>query len=255
MSKTYYKTVKRDLKSWHGNVQYVVGERSSLVPTNRKPELCTDTVLHASSSPLDALKYASTLDCGLLEVSGDEVAHGDGKSGFYSLSVIREVPDCEKDALYGFSYNEAIHPFNPCSTSVKLAKKDIETLKQWDSVWDSVGASVRDSVWDSVGASVWDSVWASVGDSVWDSVGASVGDSVWASVGDSVWDSVGAYIGFLFPAIEKWKHVNHEKGKYPFQSGADLWKRGLIPVKSGRKWGLYHPIAGKPAELVWEGKF
>ena len=215
MSKTYYKTVKRDLKSWHGNVQYVVGERSSLVPTNRKPELCTDTVLHASSSPLDALKYASTLDCGLLEVSGDEVAHGDGKSGFYSLSVIREVPDCEKDALYGFSYNEAIHPFNPCSTSVKLAKKDIETLKQWDSV------------------------------------GASVGASVW----DSVWDSVGAYIGFLFPAIEKWKHVNHEKGKYPFQSGADLWKRGLIPVKSGRKWGLYHPIAGKPAELVWEGKF
>jgi hypothetical protein len=70
------------------------------------------------------------------------------------------------------------------------------------SVWDSVGDSVRASVWDSVQASVWDSVqasvWASVQASVWDSVGASVGDSVWASVWDSVqasvWDSVGASV-------------------------------------------------------------
>ena len=46
-----------------------------------------------------------------------------------------------------------------------------------DSVWDSVGASVRDSVRDSVGASVWASVWDSVGASVWDSVG--YGTAVW----------------------------------------------------------------------------
>jgi hypothetical protein len=49
----------------------------------------------------------------------------------------------------------------------------IKNKKLWDSVWDSVrasvGASVRASVWDSVG----DSVWASVGDSVRDSVGDS----------------------------------------------------------------------------------
>ena len=79
-------------------------------------------------------------------------------------------------------------------------KASVEVGKDvWDSVRDSVSASVwasvSDSVRDSVGASVRDSVWASVRDSVWDSVGASVRDSVWASVRDSVWDSVGDSVG------------------------------------------------------------
>jgi hypothetical protein len=104
----------------------------------------------------------------------------------------------------------------------KPTKKDIELLKQWASVRDSVRASVRASVWASVRdsvrasvrASVWASVGASVGDSVrasvWASVGASVGDSVGdsvrASVGDSVGDSVGAYTGSFF-ALDEWRRV------------------------------------------------
>ena len=50
--------------------------------------------------------------------------------------------------------------FNPLTDikAKKVTKKDIELLKEWDSVGDSVG----DSVWASVG----DSVRASVGDSV-----------------------------------------------------------------------------------------
>ena len=43
-----------------------------------------------------------------------------------------------------------IHPFKDRHI-IKVTKKDIQLLKQWDSVWDSV----RDSVGDSVGDSVW----------------------------------------------------------------------------------------------------
>ena len=129
MSKIYYKTVRRNLKSWHGNLQYEVGKEISL-PVVKEPQLCTNTVLHASETPLDALQYASALDCALLEVSGDEVIHGEDKSsGFYSLSVIREIPDSEKDSMYGFSYNEAIHPIDPCEITSELMERDKENLK------------------------------------------------------------------------------------------------------------------------------
>ena len=88
---------------------------------------------------------------------------------------------------------------------------------------------------DSVGASVWASVWASVGASVWASVGA--------SVGASVRDSVVAYVGSLFPGAFP--------VPYPYQSGIDLWKMGLIPVRVGNEWRLYHPVKGKKAKLVY----
>ena len=81
-----------------------------------------------------------------------------------------------------------IHPFK--IKPPEITQDHIDLLKQWDSIWASVRASVRDSVRASVWASVRDSVWASVRDSVWDSVRDSVWDSVRDSVRDSVWASV-----------------------------------------------------------------
>ena len=251
MAKTYYKTVRRDLKSWYGNVQYEVGREVS-VPAVRKPKLCTDTVLHASEKPLDALKYAGKLDCTLLEVSGDEVVQGYDKSGFFSLSVVREIPDSEKDALYGFSYNEAIHPVNPCKIKCKLTKKDRENLKQWAFVSDPIGASIKALAWNSVRTSISASATASVGLSVWGSIRGSIRGSIENSIEDSIENSIWIYIGSLFPAIDKWAYIDHKKGDYPFQPGVDLWKRGFIPAHVNGRWILYHPVVGKPAKLVWE---
>ena len=269
----YYKTTKKGGKSFHGNVQYRVGKTVRLKPVDR-PELCTDSVLHASRKAIDALGYAGELDCDLFEVGGKPVVEDETKSGFFALKVLREIPDSEKDAIYGFKFNEALHPMDP-STIIcgKITDADIALLNQWASVWDSV----RDSVWGSVRASVVDSVWDSVWDFVWASVRASVMDSVWASVMDSVWasvwasvrasvvDSVGAsvrasvnasfwaYIGSLFPNITKWKYVK-ESGDYPFQPAIDLWKRGLVPVKVDGEWRLYHPVRNKPAKLMYDAK-
>ena len=123
-----------------------------------------------------------------------------------------------------------IHPFhmNPPS---EITEEHIRLLKEWDSVLDSVGASV----------------WASVGDSVEASVGASVLDSVEASV----WDSVRAYNGtfFVLPR-ESWKYTENIKTEeYPFQCLATLWERGLVPSFDGKKWRLH---GGKDAEILYE---
>ena len=72
-----------------------------------------------------------------------------------------------------------------------------------------------------------------MGDSVWDSVGASVRDSVWASVG--------AYSGTFFKLPRNsWKYTENIKTKgYPFQASVDLWEMGLVPSFDGRIWRLH----------------
>ena len=139
-----------------------------------------------------------------------------------------------------------IHPFhmNPPS---EITEEHIRLLKEWESVLDSVGASVWASVGDSVEASVGASVLDSVEASVWASVGASVLDSVEASV----WDSVRAYNGtfFVLPR-ESWKYTENIKTEeYPFQCLATLWERGLVPSFDGKKWRLH---GGKDAEILYE---
>jgi hypothetical protein len=139
---------------------------------------------------------------------------------------------------------EIINPFN-LAPPKKITEEQVDLVKKWA----SVGDSVRDSVWASVG----DSVGASVGDSVWDSVWASVGDSVGASVGALVWASVRAYSGSLFILPRKdWKYTSKIKATgYPFQPSVDLWKMGLVPSFDGKLWRLH---GGKDAKVLWEGK-
>jgi hypothetical protein len=190
-----------------------------------------------------------------VKVGGEKVEIDQFKRRYERLKLIRQVPfeEIKKLALaeeekVGYKLTEALFPVNPLQIKRKgaVTKKEIELLKKWASVRDSVWASVWDSVWDSAGDSVWDSV----GDSVWDSVGDSVWDSVGASVGDSVLASVGGYISSLFSNIKKWKHINHPEGENPFQPCIDLWHRGLVPSFDGKKWRLH---AGEKAEIVWEG--
>ena len=141
----------------------------------------------------------------------------------------------------------------------KVTKKDINNLKKWSSVGDSVRYSVRysvwssvrysvwNSVWSSVWGSVWDSVWGSVWDSVWDSVGASVGDSVWYSVRDSVGDSVGNSVGDSVGAyISSFFDIKYE---YDFKSLIELWERGFVPSFDGKIWRLHQ---GKDAKTVYK---
>jgi len=167
-----------------------------------------------------------------------------------------------KEQIYsGINLEEAREPINPLLLNPQeVTEQDIELLKKWQSVRESVGQSVRESVWESVGQSVWQSVRESVGQSVWqsvrESVGQSVRESVWesvrGSVGQSVWqsvrESVGAYIGSLFSSITEWKYAPKTDG-YPYQPCVDLWKRGFVASFDGTTWRLH---SGKDAKIVYE---
>lgn len=87
----------------------------------------------------------------------------------------------------------------------KITDTDIQLLKEWNSVLDSVWNSVRNSVLDSVRDFVQDSVWNPVLSSVW----------------NSVLSSVYAYYGSFFDIYD---------GEYKFDSANKLWRKGLVPV-------------------------
>ena len=183
------------------------------------------------------LCFEITPDAGYLYPEKDWTFKIDGEEpGWFTdghrLDALRAHRQWKKEVYSLINLKEARSPINPLTRIYKPTEKDIDLLKEWASVWASVG----DSVWDSV----WASVWASVGDSVGDSVGA----SVWASVGDSVWASVGAsvgaYVGSLF---------NIWNGDYKFQAAADLWTRGFVPSFNGTTWRLH---SGKKAKIVYE---
>jgi len=234
--------------------------------------ICSSGVLHASSNPNDCFVGAK-MPCSAYRVRGIPACGNAEKWGFTELAILEEITDLDK--LFGWRYSEVINPIHPFKLPKRIpTDEDMALLKQWatvrasvgasvgatvgdsvgatvrDSVGDSVWATVRASVGDSVGDSVWATVWASVWDTVRASVGATVRDSVWATVRATVWDTVWAYIGSLFPGVTKWKYINHKKCAYPFQSGVDLWKRGLVPSFDGKIWQLR---SGEEAEVVWEG--
>ena len=112
-----------------------------------------------------AVKFEITPDKGYLYpdkswsfvVDEDEIP--DWFSGSHKLYALRAHEQWKKEVYALINLKEARNPINPLAKKHKPTKQDIEILKQWASVRDSVW----DSVWDSVGDSVWDSVWAYAG--------------------------------------------------------------------------------------------
>ncbi len=274
------------LFSPYQSMEYVLGKRYTCTDFDTNPKEDCSRGFYATD--IDGLPYAfrvgkTIVEC---EVGGKQVEYNQFKRRYEHIEALRIVPTEEIKALalgeeskVGYKLCEVLYPVNPLLLPAKkeILTPQIELLKQWDSVWASVRASVRDSVWDSVRASVWDSVWdsvwasvrdsvwdsvsasvwASVWDSVWDSVWASVRDSVWdsvwasvrASVWDSVWASVRAYVSSLFPGISNWKYIDHAPGVNPFQPCIDLWHMGLVPSCDGKIWRLH---TGEKAEIAYE---
>jgi len=121
----------------------------------------------------------------------------------------------------------------------RVTDEQIDWLKSWAPVWNSVRNSVGNSVRNSVGNSVWDSVWNSVEDVVWASVWEVVWASVWASVWDAVRVSVWAYFSSFFA-------IQYEPD---FSPAVNLWEVGLVPSFDGTTWRLH---SGKSADIVYE---
>jgi hypothetical protein len=166
------------------------------------------------------------------EVKGNSKIFSAAKQRYEYIKLGNPLSDNEVKALcreieheLGYKLSEVLYPVNPLLLpKATVNDDDLELLKQWDSVQNSVGCRV------------------------WDSVKNSVRNSVRNSVQNSVWNSVWAYIGSLFPNIGKWEYKNHEHSQYPFQSAVNLWYRGLVPSFDGKIWRLH---SGEKAEIVW----
>jgi hypothetical protein len=256
--KVMYKVLKRNngrLLSPFQNYEYEPGK--GYVCPNFDEDKTEDCSHGYYATEIDGLIYSFRNLPGYevweVEVGGKRVEIDQFKRRYERIRLIRQVPYAEikklaqaEEERVGYRLTEALFPVNPLKIerTGPVTKDEIELLKQW--------ASVRDSVWDSGRDSVWDSVRASVGALVGASVWASVRDSVMASVWDSVWDSAWAYVSSLFPNVTKWEHIDHPEGVNPFQHGVDLWHRGLVPSYDGEVWRLH---AGEKAEVVWQGSF
>jgi len=223
-SQLFYKAA--DPQGWdfrtHKTINYreSVGKIVKCPDQKSTPELCSASVIHASKKPNDVF-IGANIPCSLYRVQGIPLVSDAKKSGFKDLKVLEEFPQEKLDEIFGWKYLESCNPINPLKLRTPtIGDAQIALLQNWDSVWDSVGASVRDSV----GASVWDSVWASVGASVW------------------------AYIGSLFPKIKTWNYAPKTKG-YPYQPYVDLWRQGIVPSFDGTTWRLH---TGEKATIVFE---
>jgi hypothetical protein len=177
------------------------------------------------ATPIDGLHYAYRPGrrVFIAEVRGESRVFDCMKQRYEEMMLTDELTTdqikqmaLDAERRVGYRLSEVLFPISPLLLrKITATEADIILLKQW--------ASVRDSAWDSA----WGSVWDSVRDSVW------------------------AYLGSLFPAISNWVYVNHTPGVYPFQAGADLWRRGLVPSYFEGVWRLH---SGAQAEIVWEDK-
>jgi hypothetical protein len=270
-----YKVLNADMTSPFQNFQYEIGKTYTCHNFDEGPKQCS-TGFYATDLEGIIYSFRPHRRVFLAEMGGRNRKFDQFKHRFETQTLIEEVShnklkkllakECHK---VGYNILEACFPIHPLHIKRKseVSIQEMQWLKEWDSVrdsvWESVWDSMRNSVWESVRNSVWESVrnsvWESMWESVWESVRDSVRDSVWESVWKSVWDSVRnsvwesvrAYTSSLFPNIKTWKYIPHEPGINPFQSGINLWKSGLVPSYQDNIWNLH---SGKNANIIYSIK-
>jgi len=242
-----YKVLNDDLTSPFQGFQYEIGKEYVCEDFDDSDKECSKGFYATNIEGL-IYSYRKGRKVFEVEMGGREKRFDQFKHRFEKQTILRVMPEAELKKLLseesqrvGYNLLEICFPINPFKIKhvVELTQADIDNLKKWASVRDSIWDSISNSVSGSISNSVSGSVGCSIRDSIRDSVWSSVGDSVWNSVGDSVWNSVWVYISSLFPNIKKWKYVEHEEGVNPFQCCIDLWKRGLVPSFDDTTWRLH----------------
>ena len=230
--KKLIKVLDSDMQSPFRNMPYELNKKYACEDFDDDRNISCSNGFYATD--WDGLCYSYRQGKRIFEcvVSGKSVEYDQFKRRYENIELIKEISiDEAKEALKkisndGIDYYHASFPIIPLYGNAKnVTEREIQLLHQWSSIRASVWASILDSILDSIRDSIRDSVWASVK------------------------DSVGGYISSLFPKIEKWKYINHEKGENTFQSCIDLWNSGFVPSFDGKTWRLH---SGENATIVYE---
>jgi len=260
-----YKVLNKNFESPFQNFPYEIGKEYCCKNFDEnKKEDCS---IGFYATDLEGLSYSYNInnDIYLCEVWGKSVIYNQFKQRFEHIKLLKKVTptfikkEIVKEDLknkLGYDLEKALFPTNPLLIKRgKVTKEEIKLLKQWINVKDSVVfGGVRRSISESVGESDWgsveSSVFESIRDSVWQGIRHGIRHGIQYGVWESVEDILYAYLSSIFFGVKKWKGVEYKEGKNPFQSGIDLWNRGLVPSFDGKTWRLLHN--GINAKIVYE---
>ena len=153
------KVLNKDLKSPYQDFQFEIGKKYHCEDFDESNKDCSSGFY---ATGIDGLPYAYNIHRKVFEceVGGKSKEFNIYKRRYENMKLIREVSKDElielakpRDLILGYKLSEVINPINPLLTKQrreKVTDKEIELLKQWGTVWDSVRGSVWDSVCESV---------------------------------------------------------------------------------------------------------
>jgi len=256
-----FKVLRENLKSPFQNFQYEIGKDYTCKDFDESDKKCSSGFY---ATDLEGIIYSFKKGMKVFEVemSGREIKFDQFKHRWEKQRIIREITEEELKKLLknecenvGYNILEACFPVNPLTGEAKeVTDKEIELLKEWISIFNSIRDSIHDSIHDSIYDSIRDpdifdsifnSIFNSIHDSIHDSIlfsiyiRDSIHDSIFNSIRDSIRDSIYTYISSLFLNIRTWKYIDHDEGINPFQPGIDLWKSGFVPSFDGANWRLH----------------
>ena len=148
-----YKVLDANLKSPFQNFQFEIGKTYQCADFDDNKNVGCSTGFYATNLEGLTYSYRPGKKIFACQCWGKSVKINQFKMRYEYIRIVKEVPlsiikrralAAEKDLKYRLSI--ALFPPNPFDLHPKVTKKDIENLKKWSSVRDSV----RGSVWDSV---------------------------------------------------------------------------------------------------------
>ena len=144
------KVLNEDLKSPYQDFQFEIGKKYHCEDFDESEQDCSSGFY---ATDIDGLPYAYNIHKKVFEceVSGKSKEFDIYKRRYENMKLIREVTREEliklakpRDTILGYKLSEIINPINPLLIKRgKVTDKEIELLKQWDSVRASMVFSVR----------------------------------------------------------------------------------------------------------------
>ena len=142
------KVLNKDLKSPYQDFQFEIGKEYHCQDFDESGEDCSSGFY---ATDIDGLPYAYNIHRNVFEceVSGKLKEFNVYKRRYENIKLIREVTREElvklakpRDKILGYKLSEVINPINPLLIQRgDITDKELELLKQWGSVWDSVAIS------------------------------------------------------------------------------------------------------------------
>ena len=198
------------MKAWHflredrrlGYGDRRIVEAGETLTVDCRPVLCR-AGLHASVSPLDALRYAPGPVVCRVQLGGT-IVRGDDKVAatertvlwmYDSSPVLRHFARaCALDVIHMWDAPEVVIQYlRTGDESLRDAARAAARDAAWDDAWDAARAAARAAAsaaasaaaWDAAGDAAWAAAWDAAGDAAWDAARAAAKDAARAAARDA----------------------------------------------------------------------